>query len=73
MIVFGKNYSYANAKSTGDSFRFAAVNQLALTRNNSAGMLDDAITNVAWQNSLLADKQAKAKSGYTGTLVDIFA
>jgi hypothetical protein len=73
MIVFGKNYKYANAKATGDSFRFAATNLLAVTRNNSAGMLDDALYNVAWQNSLLADKQAKAKSGYVGTLVDIFA
>jgi hypothetical protein len=73
MIVFGKNYSYANAKSTGDSYRFAAKNLLATSRHSSTSMLDDALYNVAWQSSLLADKQAKSKSGYVGTLVDIFA
>ena len=73
MVVFGKNYNYADAKSTGDSYRYAAKNLLAVQRNASAGMLDDAIYNAAWQSQMLADKVAKSKSGYTGTLVDIFA
>ena len=72
MIVFGKNYSYANARSAGDSYRFAATNLLAVTRNNSAGMLDDAIYNASLQSSLLAEKQSKNKTWST-TLVDIFA
>ena len=65
--------NYADAKSTGDSYRYAAKNLLAVQRNASAGMLDDAIYNAAWQSQMLADKVAKSKSGYTGTLVDIFA
>ena len=72
MIVFGNNYSYANARSAGDSYRFAATNLLAVSRNSSAGMLDDALTNLATQSSLLAEKQSKNKS-WTTSLVDIFA
>lgn len=70
MLVFGNNYSYANARSSGDSYRFATTNQLALTRNNSAGMLDDALTNLAWEKSVLADKTS---TSIYGKLVDIFA
>lgn len=68
--VFGKNYSYVPAKAAGDGFRFAATNQLALTRQASADMLDDALTNLSWQASLLAEKSS---SKSYGTLIDIFA
>jgi len=70
--VFGKNYSYLTAKSAGDSYRFAATNLLAIKRNSSASMLDDALTGLAWQASLLASKSKSTSSNY-GTLVDIFA
>ncbi len=70
MLVFGNNYSYATARSNGDSYRFAATNQLALTRNNSASMLDDALYNLAWEQSVLADKTT---TSIYGNLIDIFA
>ena len=70
--VFGKNYKYGGAKSTGDSYRYAATNLLALTRKASSGMLDDALSNASWQAQLFAQKTAKAR-GTLGTVVDIFA
>lgn len=70
--VFGKNYSYLSAKSSGESYRFAATNLLAIKRNSSAAMLDDALYGLAWQASLLASKSKSTTGGY-GTLVDIFA
>lgn len=67
--VFGKNYTSVPTKAAGDSYRFAATNLLALNLKSSAGMLDDALTNLATQTSLLSQK---SKTGY-GTLIDIFA
>ena len=71
MIVFGKNYAYNNtAKSSGESFRYASTNLLAITRNNSAGILDEALNNLAFQSSLLAEKSS---TNPWGKFVDIFA
>lgn len=70
MLVFGNNYSYNNARASGDSYRYAATNLLAVTRNNSAGILDQALTNLADQAALFAEKSS---TNPWGKFVDIFA
>ena len=70
MLVFGNNYSYAAARSVGDSYRYAATNLAALTRSNSAGILDQALTNLADQAALVA---SKSSTNAWGKFVDIFA
>ena len=70
MLVFGNNYAYNAARSAGDSYRYAATNLLAVTRNNSAGILDQALTNLADQSALLASKSSTTT---WGKFVDIFA
>ena len=69
MLVFGNNYSYANTR-TGDSSRYAATKLLAVTRNNSAGILDQALINLADQAALFA---SKTSTNTWGRFVDIFA
>ncbi|MDK9695249.1 MAG: hypothetical protein OEL76_02525 [Siculibacillus sp.] len=69
MIVFGNNYGYGNTRAAGESYGYAAKNLLALTRNNSAGILDQALTNLAEQSALFAEKSS---SKSWGNFVDIF-